>query len=54
MELWHWESICMNYALSSFYYIMPSCKTNILPNIKSVQNPVALKGDDLICDDEDK
>lgn len=54
MELWHWESICMNYALSSFYYIMPSCKTNILPNIKSVQNPVALKGDNLICDDEDK
>lgn len=47
IELWHWDSIYMNYALTSFYYILPSYKINILPDIKSVQNPVALKEKDM-------
>lgn len=50
MELWHWDSIHMNYALSSFYYIMLPYETNIKPNIESVQNPVALDKYDLSFD----
>lgn len=46
IELWHWANIRMNYALTSFYYILPPFETNIRPDIGSVRKKVALhKGD---------
>ena len=42
IELWHWASIRMNYALTTFYYIMPPFSINITPDIESVKHPVVL------------
>lgn len=40
IELWHWADIRMNYALTSFYYVMQPYKTNIFPDIESVRRSV--------------
>lgn len=51
MELWHWDKeTCVNYALASFYYIMPGSSRNIEPDIVSVRRPVVLTSDDIDCD----
>ncbi len=42
IELWHWASVKMNYALTSYFYIIPPFRTNILHDIESVRRPVAL------------
>ena len=42
IELWHWASIRMNYALTTFYYLMPPFSLNITPDIESVKHPVVL------------
>lgn len=42
IELWHWASVRMNYALTTFYYIMPPFSTNIVPDVESVKHPVVL------------
>jgi hypothetical protein len=53
MELWHWdEKACTNFALSSFYYILPGFTRNIEPDIAGVRNPVAVSRGDLDCDPE--
>ena len=46
IELWHWASIYMNYALTTYYYIMPPFSINIYPDIKSVQHSVVLSKTD--------
>jgi hypothetical protein len=50
IELWHWARIRMNYALTSYYYILPSFTINIRPDIKSVRNSVALRKGDIVND----
>ncbi|MFO7922164.1 MAG: glycoside hydrolase family 172 protein [Bacteroidales bacterium] len=51
VELWHWDKeTCTNYALASFYYIMPGFTRNIEPSVVSVRRPVALNSDDIDCD----
>jgi hypothetical protein len=42
IELWHWASIYMNYALTTFYYVLPPFSVNIIPDIESVRHPVVL------------
>jgi hypothetical protein len=42
IELWHWADIRMNYALTSYFYIMPPFSLNINPDIESVKRPVVL------------
>ena len=42
IELWHWASIRMNYALTTYYYIFPSYKKNIMPDVESVKRKVVL------------
>ncbi len=41
IEMWHWASCCINYALTSYYYVQTPFETNIKPDIQSVQLPVA-------------
>jgi len=41
IEMWHWASTCVNYALTSYFYFQPPFNINIKPDIKSVQLPVA-------------
>jgi hypothetical protein len=42
IELWHWASVRMNYALTTFYYILPPFSINITPDTESVKHPVVL------------
>ena len=42
IELWHWAYIRMNYALTTFWYVMPPFSTNITPDVESVKHPVVL------------
>ena len=42
IEMWHWASVRMNYALTTFYYIMPPFSTNLIPDAESVRHPVVL------------
>ncbi|MCX6225345.1 MAG: DUF2961 domain-containing protein [Bacteroidia bacterium] len=46
IELWHWANIQMNYALTTFYYVLPPFSVNIVPNPASVQHPVAILKND--------
>jgi hypothetical protein len=46
IELWHWANIYMNYALTTFYYIMPPFYRNIIPDIESVRHPVVFSKND--------
>jgi hypothetical protein len=48
IELWHWAPTTMNYALTTYWYVLPPYKTNIEPRPGSVRNPVALKRSDII------
>lgn len=52
IELWHWADIRMNYALTTFYYLMPPFKHNIIPDIESVRRPVALSKIDFNLDEK--
>jgi hypothetical protein len=52
IELWHWANIRMNYALTTFYYIMPPFNQNIVPGIESVQHPVVLSKIDFNLDEK--
>ncbi|MBK8881175.1 MAG: DUF2961 domain-containing protein [Bacteroidales bacterium] len=42
IELWHWASVRLNYALTTFYYVMPPFRVNINPDAESVKHPVVL------------
>jgi hypothetical protein len=48
IELWHWASVIMNYALTSYYYIIPPYSVNIVPDIESVKKKVIMTKNDLI------
>jgi hypothetical protein len=48
IELWHWVATTMNYALTSYWYIIPPYKNNIDQKPGSVKNPVATKQSDII------
>ncbi|MFO7617428.1 MAG: glycoside hydrolase family 172 protein [Bacteroidales bacterium] len=43
MELWHWATTRMNYAVVSYWYMKPGGECLIKPNASSVKEPVALK-----------
>jgi len=48
IEMWHWVKTKINYAMTAFWYVKPGFKSNVAPNIESVQIPVALKRSDII------
>jgi hypothetical protein len=50
IELWHWASIRMNYALTTYFYIKPPFNVNISRDIVSVRNKVALQKGDITND----
>jgi len=45
IELWHWASITMNYALTTYWYIEYPFRINIEPDIQAVKYPVAKSKD---------
>ncbi|MBN1185393.1 MAG: DUF2961 domain-containing protein [Bacteroidales bacterium] len=54
IEMWHWDSTCINYALTSYYYIQRPFEINIKPDIKSVQRPVATTKENFYVLEADK
>jgi hypothetical protein len=50
IELWHWATINMNYALTTFYYIFSPYERNIIPDIESVRRKVVLTKNDFNTD----
>jgi hypothetical protein len=46
IELWHWASTCINYAMTAYFYVQETYQVNIRPDIGSVQLPVALTKED--------
>ena len=46
IELWHWASIIMNYALTTYWYAEYPYEINIEPDIKAVQYPVIKSKED--------
>ena len=46
MELWHWASIVMNYAVTTYWYVEYPYKNNIEPDINAVQYPVVKSKED--------
>lgn len=46
IELWHWADIIMNYALTTYYYVMMPCSVNIAPDKEGVRRPVSVTKDD--------
>jgi hypothetical protein len=47
IELWHWAPTILNYALTSYFYVMPDYTTNTKPEPRSVANTVAQKRSDV-------
>jgi hypothetical protein len=41
IELWHWASVPVNLALTSYWYVQIPFECNTTPDVKSVQYPVA-------------
>jgi hypothetical protein len=48
IELWHWASIKMNYALTTYWYVMIPYEINVIPDIKAVRYPVVMTKEDFI------
>ena len=46
MELWHWASIVMNYAVTTYWYVEYPYKNNIESDINAVQYPVVKSKED--------
>jgi hypothetical protein len=47
MELWHWATTKMNYAIVSYWYMKPGGKCLIEPDPETVKIPVSLKRENL-------
>jgi hypothetical protein len=47
MELWHWATTKMNYAVVSYWYMKPGGKCLVEPNPEVVKIPVSLKRENL-------
>ena len=46
IEMWHWASTCLNYALTSYFYVQNPYEINISPDIDAVKKPVATSKED--------
>ena len=51
IEMWHWADCCMNYALTSYYYVSDLYEINIKPDIEAIRNPVATSEADFYASD---
>ncbi len=48
IELWHWADIRMNYALTSYFYVLPPFKVGIIPDVEAVKRNIAKGKEDFI------
>ena len=48
MEMWHWTRAHINFAPTSFHYMLPGGSTNVKSDLENARNAVVLKRSDLI------
>jgi hypothetical protein len=48
IELWHWVNTVVNYAMTTYWYVMPGYTSNTEPSPRAVQNPVPVRKSDII------
>jgi hypothetical protein len=48
IELWHWADVRMNFALTTYFYVIPPFKNNFIPDIESVKRLVAIQKNDIL------
>ena len=46
IELWHWASTAINYAMTAYFYVLYPYEINVKPDIEAVRRPVVLKEED--------
>ncbi|MBN1185380.1 MAG: DUF2961 domain-containing protein [Bacteroidales bacterium] len=46
IEMWHWYSTCINYAMTAYWYVQFPYNVNIMPDIENVKQPVIKSKDD--------
>ncbi|MBN2775381.1 MAG: DUF2961 domain-containing protein, partial [Prolixibacteraceae bacterium] len=51
IEMWHWASTCINYALTTYFYVQAPYEINIKSNIGSVQRAVATSAENFYIQD---
>jgi hypothetical protein len=47
MEMWHWAKTTINFAMTSYWYVMPGFSSNINPEPEMVKKQVDLKRSDI-------
>ena len=52
IEMWHWASTCINYAMTSYFYVQPPYEINIKPDIANVKKAVVTSKEDFYKDDK--
>ena len=52
IEMWHWAPTCINYALTSYFYVQTPFGINIRPNVESVKQTVATSKDNFYSNSE--
>jgi hypothetical protein len=52
IELWHWADTRINYALTTFFYVLPGFSVNIYPDAESVKHPVVFSKNDFTLGDK--
>jgi hypothetical protein len=50
IELWHWDSVFINYALTSYWYVQLPFKINVIPDIAGVRRRVVRSTEDMRMD----
>ena len=46
IEMWHWYSTCINYAMTAYWYVQFPYNVNIMPDIENAKLPVTKSKDD--------
>jgi len=53
IEMWHWASICLNYAMTAYFYVQDPYEINITPDTHAVKKLVATSKEDFYSAEED-
>lgn len=48
MEMWHWTRAVINFSHVNYWYVLPEYAIEPTLNVKAVQEPVALKREDIV------
>ena len=53
IEMWHWASTCINYAMTTYFYIQAPYELNVKPDIEAVKKKIATSEADFYDTDDE-